>query len=33
MKSYGYKIPMMKRVLLTSHVETVVLLNRMNTAF
>nr|DAO55069.1 MAG TPA: tRNA (uracil-5-)-methyltransferase [Caudoviricetes sp.] len=28
MKSYGYKIPMMKLVLLTSHVETVVLMSR-----
>nr|DAV58505.1 MAG TPA: 23S rRNA (uracil-5-)-methyltransferase [Caudoviricetes sp.]DAV71303.1 MAG TPA: 23S rRNA (uracil-5-)-methyltransferase [Caudoviricetes sp.]DAY60513.1 MAG TPA: 23S rRNA (uracil-5-)-methyltransferase [Caudoviricetes sp.] len=28
MKSYGYKISMMKRVLLTSHVECVTLLTR-----
>lgn len=31
MKSYGYKIPMMKLVLLTSHVETVCLLSKLNT--
>lgn len=30
MKSYGYKIPMMKLVLLTSHVETVCLLSKLN---
>lgn len=30
MKSYGYKIPMMKRVLLTSHVETVALLSKLD---
>lgn len=30
MKSYGCKIPMMKLVLLTSHVETVCLLSKLN---
>lgn len=30
MKSYGYKIPMMKLVLLTSHVESVCLLSKLN---
>lgn len=31
MKSYGCELPIMKLVLLTSHVETVCLLSKLNT--